>query len=523
MSKSFRERLGSIASSSSSTTLTSKKRLADADPTKPTTTPPSTFHRTRNTLTHRILPLIIMAGLLYTTGYLIFKSSFLPGGTLFTLFIAFVLAHVLGYIVGLAGVAPLSGMIVAGVILRNSGAVPAVPAAVAGPIRSVGVTIILCLAGLGLSTAQVRREKLGIPTLGILPFLADMISNGVAIHLIFDQPWLWTFMFAFGLAATAPAVIVPLSMWLEDRGLGRRNRAGVLMLGALPIDITLGVAGYALFQGTIFESNPTLVGFHAPLELLGGLLGSLILSYLFAILPLRLGIPASYRHVMAILASILVNVGCKTLNYSGAAYMSVIALWFTIRNTWSPEDVEVGKPHIKFVWNHIVQPLFFPGAGLALDFASIDGVLAGKALAVMLIGITFRAPVTYLVTRHAAKCSKKQSVFMSGMWTAKASIQTALASAALDRVTSSSASRDSDTQKLYVTYATQILVTYVLAVLVQSIFATIWVRATAYRLLKSDAEYEVEDREEGRIVKDGAEEESSGTEVEVAVVEEIKV
>ncbi|KAJ3280705.1 hypothetical protein HK104_000465, partial [Borealophlyctis nickersoniae] len=128
MSKSFRDCLGSIASPSSSTAFTSKKRLADAS----TTT--SISHRIKNTLIHRILPLLIISGLLYTTGYLIFKSSFLPGGTLFTLFIGFVLAHVLGYIVSLAGVAPLLGMIVAGVVLRNSGWVPAVPANVAGPI-----------------------------------------------------------------------------------------------------------------------------------------------------------------------------------------------------------------------------------------------------------------------------------------------------------------------------------------------------------------------------------------------------
>ncbi|KAJ3272123.1 hypothetical protein HK104_004531 [Borealophlyctis nickersoniae] len=131
----------------------------------------------------------------------------------------------------LAGAAPLLGMIIAGVVLRNSGWVPAVPANVAGPIRSVAVTFILCLTGLGVSSRQIRKEKCGIPTLAVAPFLADMISNAAAVHLIFDQPWLWTFMFAFGLAATAPAVIVPLSMWLEDRGLSRRNRAAVLMLG----------------------------------------------------------------------------------------------------------------------------------------------------------------------------------------------------------------------------------------------------------------------------------------------------
>ncbi|KAJ3277322.1 Sodium/hydrogen exchanger 9B2 [Borealophlyctis nickersoniae] len=220
---------------------------------------------------------------------------------------------------------------------------------------------------------------------------------------------------------------------------------------------------------------------------------------------------------MAMLASVTVNVGCKPLNYSGAGYMSVIALWATIRNTWSPQDVDAGTRYIEFVWDRIVQPLFVPGAGLALDFASIDGVLAAKSLAVMAVGITFRAPVTYLVTRHFAHRSRPQSIFTAGMWTAKASIQTALAAVALDRVMATASSRDSETQQRYVQYATQILVTYVLAVLVQSVVATVWVRVTAYRLLKSDVEYEAEDREEGR--KGEVEEESSGTEVEVEVIE----
>lgn len=86
--------------------------------------------------------------------------------------------------------------------------------------RKIALVIILTRAGLDLDPIALRRLKVTVPKLGLIPWLAEATVIAVMTRYLLDLPWVWGFLLGSIIAAVSPAVVVPCLFRLRSRGYG---------------------------------------------------------------------------------------------------------------------------------------------------------------------------------------------------------------------------------------------------------------------------------------------------------------
>jgi hypothetical protein len=121
----------------------------------------------------------------------------IPDGHFFALFMLLVISALFGFFFKLLKLPPLTGMLIAGCILRN---VPSVNFAAdisrkwSSTIRNITLVVVLIRGGLSLNTQQLKRLKLAVFLLALLPCICEgAIDGGVATFFI-PLPWKWGLM-----------------------------------------------------------------------------------------------------------------------------------------------------------------------------------------------------------------------------------------------------------------------------------------------------------------------------------------
>ncbi len=149
------------------------------------------------------------------------------GGNMFSVFLLYVASRVTGFFVGLFGLPPLLGMLLAGIILNNVSFGSSHPIAddinrewrVA--LRDFSFITILIRAGLSLNPKGLMLMKSVVIRLALCPgVLAEGPVIALLAYLLFDMPFNWAFMLGFILAAVSPAVVVPSLLKLQNKGYG---------------------------------------------------------------------------------------------------------------------------------------------------------------------------------------------------------------------------------------------------------------------------------------------------------------
>ncbi|KAJ3346154.1 Sodium/hydrogen exchanger 9B2 [Entophlyctis luteolus] len=434
----------------------------------------------------KVISLCILAPAAYLAFYFALSSFMLPGNLGFTLFIGYSVACVFAAVTEPAGIAPLVGMLVAGVLLRNVGAVSAVsPSLVSSEIRTVAVAIIIARAGMGLSFRALREQLGPILTLGLIPSISGALVAALFGYFVFNFSVLWSFAFGFGLASTSPAVIVPLTLTMREKGYGNADNLASTFLGALPLDIMVGVVGNSVFLGIIFQATGSaMVYAHAPIELAAGVIGSLVLSAIVfgaSRLPLNSPQEQNVMFTFFVVVSITVALGTKLVGYTGAGAMANMMMWTSVQNCFDEACTARFGERLKTIWL-LVEPCFFSVIGMTLSFSLVAPHTVGLAFAIVIAVECIRSLVTFSAMKMTGK-PVNEALFVAGKWSAKASIQAALATAALD------AAKAAGSDPAQIQTGTTILITYLFAILLMAPFAAVWVSILMKRLLKSDAEH----------------------------------
>ena len=122
---------------------------------------------------------------------------YIPDGHFFGLAALFIFASLCGFIAKLVFLPPLCGMIVAGFMLRNVPGIDFVRdinPVWSSTIRNVALVIVLTRGGLSLNTKQLKRLKLALVLLALLPCTLEGAIDGVVGTFYLKMPWQWAFM-----------------------------------------------------------------------------------------------------------------------------------------------------------------------------------------------------------------------------------------------------------------------------------------------------------------------------------------
>jgi len=240
---------------------------------------------------------VVTVGLLIVIGWgtcwSLLGDECLPGSNLFGIIVVTVVAKLVGTLVGLVHIPPLIGMIGVGIFFRN---VPHVKLGAdidptwSSILRTGAFAVLLLRAGLGLKVDILKRNKIMIACLSVLPCVVEVIVVACTSKPLLNLPWNWSILLGFVIAGVSPAVVIPSMLSLVARGFGKRVGVPTFVMAAATADNAFTITGFSVILTFVFpaqDSNIVMTVLQGPLEvLIGGIVG-LVLGLILSVLPPR--------------------------------------------------------------------------------------------------------------------------------------------------------------------------------------------------------------------------------------------
>jgi hypothetical protein len=214
-----------------------------------------------------------------------------PYGHFFALFVLLITSSLFGFAAKLLYLPPLTGMLISGFTLRN---VPRIDVASnihplwSSTIRNFCLVVVLIRGGLSLDAHQLKRLKLAVFLLAMIPCICEGAADGLVSTFLLPLPWKWGLMLGYVLAAISPAVVIPTMLHLQKRHYGVTKGITTLIVAAASVDVVTAVSLFGVFLGLVFsEGSLVLDIFRAPIQIILGLAYGVIFGLLLWILPSR--------------------------------------------------------------------------------------------------------------------------------------------------------------------------------------------------------------------------------------------
>lgn len=355
--------------------------------------------------------------------------------------IPFVLLMVVSFcvseVLAMIHVPPVLGMIVAGILVRNTSDLSFHPF-LSSLIRNIALTSILLEGGLGLDIRKVLDSGLTAMSLCFVPLIADIvIMSGLGFWLL-DLPIVWSLMLGFIMSAACAAIIVPVMLDCEKRGLGVQKSIPTIVLMAASMDDVTAIAGFGIMLSFAFPSDVIdnqsnwWTYARAPIEVFTGITCGLVFGFLVGVIrPVD-----SMTRVSLILAGGLASVFFfEGLDFRASGPLSALTLAMFAAHGLRKQGVDVStlSPAIHVIWG-LTSPLFFALIGTEADlrqefFQSESRLM--MCVAVVIVGMVCRVTVTYL-SLSFSQLDWKEKGFVSMVWLAKAAVQATVAPIGLD-------------------------------------------------------------------------------------------
>ncbi|XP_035223417.1 sodium/hydrogen exchanger 9B2-like, partial [Stegodyphus dumicola] len=325
-----------------------------------------------------VTSLVLLIFLIYGTLWGLMRDPVLPGGPVFGLFAIVIICYLGGQLMKLLKVPTLVGMMVSGFILRNVPHINVaedIPEDWAGNIRNMALVLILLRAGLEVDSDVLKSNKATCSKLIFFPFIVESCTGAIASHYLLELPWIWSFLLGFMLAAVSPAVVLPVMLKLQKKGIGTTNGIPTLVIAVAGIDDVVALTGFEVILGITFATGSlgwTIA--QGPLEVLVGIIYGVLLGFISWYIPNPEEKSKSvFRFLILCFGGTFVLFGSQALDWGAAGALGCICLPFVaaIRwktKDWDEDDNPVGQA-LAFVWR-IIEPFLFGliGSEIRIDY-----------------------------------------------------------------------------------------------------------------------------------------------------------
>ncbi|XP_071572382.1 sodium/hydrogen exchanger 9B2 isoform X1 [Temnothorax nylanderi] len=429
----------------------------------------------------RVLCLFLLGLLLWGVVYSVIGNDAAPGGQLFGLAALCIAAHFGGWLISLTTLPALIGMLITGLILQNVGLVKIEGqyTVIVSNLRKIALVIILTRAGLDLDPTALKRLKVTVPKLGLIPWVVEATVVATLTKYLLDLPWVWGFLLGSVIAAVSPAVVVPCLFRLRSKGYGVAKGIPTLIIAVAGIDDAASVAVYGIVKSVMFSHDALWYQIlQGPIAIIGGLGFGIMWGWLAKYVPEK-GDPfmVPLRVLMLLGGGLLAVFGSEAIELGGAGPLAVVAAAFVSCYFWQQEgwDVDDNPVATSFeIFWMIFEPILFGVTGTQIKINELEGKTVYLGLGCLVAGIVIRIGATILVG-IGSKLNLKEKVFIALSWMAKATVQAALGPVTLDEVDKS------DQQQ--VEYAETVLMMCVLSVLLTAPAGAIIISLSGPKLL----------------------------------------
>ncbi|GFY60750.1 hypothetical protein TNIN_92671 [Trichonephila inaurata madagascariensis] len=427
-----------------------------------------------------------LACLLFFAGavYGVLGGASQPGTEIFALLILAASAWGGGVLVSCLKLPPLLGMLAVGIFFRNAPFLPYhadISIIWASTLRDISLVIILLKAGLGLDPPKLLELKLDVLKLSFIPCLFEAACSAVLVHYFLELPWIWAFMLGFIVSAVSAAVLVPGMLDLEEKSLGLEAGIPTLLMAAVSLDNITALTGFIVtFSIITSNENLTWTLITRPLEPFIGLLFGTIMGVILWYLPSEnTSEPAQvfYRSSSLFLGGLCFTFVSKQVGMAGAGALACVSFAFIASLKWRTQE------HFKYItyiigimWN-LIEPFLFGLIGAEITLNSLGNNL-GYATLALCLGVLIRVLST-IFALLGSKLNFKEKTFVSASWIAKATVQAAVGSQALDYA------RSHRTEPNFKEYSQQVLMMSVLSIILTAPLGAAFIDWLAPHLLNA--------------------------------------
>ncbi|KAJ2953557.1 hypothetical protein O0L34_g1158 [Tuta absoluta] len=387
------------------------------------------------------LGIFLIGLMIWVTVWVEMGETAAPGGQLFMLVMLTLSAYFGGWLMQKITTLPaLIGMLLVGILVKNVGLVDfdETYLKVGSYIRKVALTIILTRAGLDLDPHAMKKFFFTVIKLALLPWTFECCLCAVMSHYLLSFPWDWAFLLGSIIAAVSPAVIVPCLFRLREKGYGVSKGIPTLVLAVSGVDDAASVAVFGIVSSFMFgTSSMTMNIIQGPASIFGGIALGVFCGYLVKYVPEKNdAFVVPLRVLLLLTGGLMAVLGSEEIGWGGAGPLMVIAFAFVAGKNWTDQgwDLEDNPVATAFeIFWMLFEPMLFgvTGAQVVIKELPLNLVLVGSGILVTCM--VLRA----LLTTGAAVRSNlntKEKFFVGLAWMAKATVQAALGSVALDEV-----------------------------------------------------------------------------------------
>merc|ERR1712146_278905 len=204
------------------------------------------------------------------------------------------------------------------------------------------------------------------------------------------------------------------------------------------------------------------------------------------------------RFAIMFLVAMLTLFGFKQIGMSGGGTLAVLMMGTTIHNSLSEEElITVEKPVsgiLGLAWSNCGAVLLFTLLGASLDASKLSPQLVGMGVLLVVLGLVGRSITLFFTLLLFPQWGVKEKLYSMVSWCPKATVQAALATAALDYITvqiQSGVFVESDPVVLqFLENAMVILTTAILSIIMTAPLFAVLMLQLAPRLLDDDREDE---------------------------------
>jgi len=393
---------------------------------------------------------------------------------------------------GLFSMPPLLGMMIVGFMCSNIEAINLhknIDRNWSSTLRSMALTVILLMSGIGLDMEAIKRLKWTCIRLSFTPCIIEGLTVAVAAKFILGMPWLFGLQLGFVLGAVTPAVVVPAMLDMQEAGLGTDEGVPSLIMAAASCDDVLAISLFGVFMGIAFSSGNLIFNiFRGPIEIVIGLVSGLLFGTMLWYFPNKKAPGVTgIRTVLLLALAPMLMFGSNLIGFGGAGALGVLTMAATACMGWGDKAKEPIDGVCGILWD-VFQPLLFGLIGAEVKIAYLEKELIGKAMAVLAIGLILRCTATYIMVLGNGY-NVKEKLFCVVTWLPKATVQAAVGAICLDNA-SKWVTDDADAKAAAMDYGKQILTIAVLAILLTAPLGAILISLLGPRWLKQSQNVE---------------------------------
>merc|ERR1712146_68531 len=202
------------------------------------------------------------------------------------------------------------------------------------------------------------------------------------------------------------------------------------------------------------------------------------------------------RFVILFLMAMLTLFGFKQIGMSGGGTLAVLMMGTTIHNSLSEEEIATVETPVGDIlgaaWSRCGAVLLFTLLGASLDASKLSPALVGMGVLLVVLGLVGRSITLFFTLFLFPQWGVKEKLYSMVSWCPKATVQAALATAALDFITvqiQSGVFVESDPAvQQFLANAMVILTTAILSIIMTAPLFAVLMLQLAPRLLDDDRE-----------------------------------